>query len=182
MTLRGMHDYGQWKDAMPGTVTLCFDLPTDAMRDIEEAARANDVTPRELMAEIAGEFLAAYREGRAATFGSVERRRHRRRAVDIPAVLLVKFFDNETRCYPGRIRDLSLGGVQVSFDEKNEWQRRQLENVVGFEIVFTVPGTSSTVSFQCRTCRAQAEEDVRLAARFEEANSEAIHEVGQFMQ
>ena len=150
---------------MSDSIRVCFDLSSDEFQALQFYAQNKGYSSESFVRHIIRERLEAYIKSAATP--DADRRKEPRIEVSIPAVSLVNFPDNTSRSYPVTIRDLSKGGLKISFAEVDNSLYQKLRNATDFEIVFTVPKTVTTVAFSCKVCRISYDNSVLFAGRFD---------------
>lgn len=78
------------------------------------------------------------------------------------------------RSYPITVENISEGGVRVSFRSVDPDLADKLAFADYFEVVFTVPDTTHTVSFYCKRTWASMDQSLNMAGAFEDANDMSV--------
>jgi hypothetical protein len=120
--------------------------------------------------------------GRDWSMNGKERRRYHRVDVSLPAISCVKFSDREMRSYPVVVDDISQGGLRISFKDIPPELAEKLATSSFFEVFFTLPHLSQTVSFYCRRLRHKVDRDVSMVGVFEGSNPETASMVDAMME
>lgn len=152
---------------------MCFDIDGDDLISLEKMASWRDLTLSEYLQDIVSNHLrdAGQKEKLRAAH---EKRACPRRQVSILGVSCVKFSDNEMRSYPITVEDISEGGIRISFRSVDTDLVDKLAFADYFEVVFTVPNTTHTVSFYCKRMWASSQSGLNLAGCFEGANESSV--------
>ncbi len=77
----------------------------------------------------------------------------------------------EMRSYPVVVEDISKGGIRISFKSVTQELAQKMEDSSHFEIVFTVPRLSQTVSLYCKRLRYNMDQGVTMVGVYEGDNS-----------
>jgi hypothetical protein len=156
---------------MSEVVKVCFDMNRESFQALQRLARGEGVDCSKLVSGIVEGCLKDF-VSRDWTANGKERRRYPRVDVSIPAISCVKFSDREMRSYPVMVDDISQGGLRISFKDVSPEMGDRLANSSFFEVFFTVPELSQTVSFYCKRLRHKFERDLTVVGVFEGDNAE----------
>ncbi|MBG0789716.1 MAG: PilZ domain-containing protein [Desulfovibrionaceae bacterium] len=149
---------------MPKTVTICFDATDSTREALEHEAEARDVKVDEIINRAIEQFLTGHQ--------LVNRRLHGRVDVDMSAV--ARPIDGEigTAILPGRILDISEGGLKLQCHSEFD----DIEEVVKVggqvEIIFTVPDKEYPVCFTCEVRHIYRKASSELGCEFVDASNE----------
>lgn len=147
-------------------VRVCFDLDPERFQALERVSRMEGVDCSQYVADLVERYLGELIDMDLAS-EEEERRQHPRVKVSIPGISCVKFSDREMRSYPVVVDDISQGGVRISFKDISQELAEKLSNSSFFEVFFTLPEQSQTVSFYCRRLRQKVDRDVSVVGLFE---------------
>lgn len=148
------------------TVTICFDTPASVQESLEREAAERDVEVSALINHAIEQFLTGHE--------LVNRRAYGRVGVDMSAV--ARPIDGEvgTAILPGRILDLSEGGLKLQCN-CDIGDIDEIVKVGGqVEIIFTVPEKEYPICFACEVRHIFRKEDSELGCEFLESNAENL--------
>jgi hypothetical protein len=166
---------------MSESVKVCFDINKESFQALSRAARAEGIDCSEYVSSIVEGSLKEL-IGRDRVRSGEDRRRYHRVDVSLPAISCVKFSDREMRSYPVVVDDISQGGLRISFKDIPADLAEKLATSSFFEVFFTVPHLSQTVSFYCRRLRHTVDRDVSMVGVFESSNPETASMVDAMME
>lgn len=170
---RTLQDRFKVVEMMSEVVKVCFDMNQESFQALKRMARGEGVDCSELVSGIVEECLRDF-TSRDWTAEGKDRRKHPRVDVSIPAISCVKFSDKEMRSYPVVVDDISQGGLRISFKDVSPDMGERLANSSFFEVFFTVPELSQTVSFYCKRLRHKVDRDLTMVGVFEGDNAETV--------
>ena len=168
-------------ETMSELVKVCFDMNQENFQALKRVARMQGVDCSQYVAGIVEGCLREF-TCRDWTMNGKERRQFPRVDVSIPAISCVKFSDREMRSYPVVVDDISQGGVRISFKDIAPELADKLANSSFFEVFFTIPHLSQTVSFYCRRLRHKVDRDVTMVGVFEGNNPETATMMESMLQ
>lgn len=148
---------------------VCFDLNQDDYVALQRMAEVEDVSHVRYAQVILSRHIREYADVKAQ-LKKGDRRAHPRVSMSIPAVSCVKFSDMEMRSYPVVVEDISKGGLRISFKSVTQELAEALESSAFFEVVFTVPQLSQTVSLYCKRLRCNTEQGISMVGTYEGDN------------
>jgi hypothetical protein len=166
---------------MSESVKVCFDMNRESFQALKRAAKAEGVDCSHYVSGIVEGCLKDFICQDWSVNGK-ERRRYARVDVSLPAISCVKFSDREMRSYPVVVDDISQGGLRISFKDISPELADKLATSSFFEVFFTLPHLSQTVSFYCRRLRHKVDRDVTMVGVFEGSNPETVSTVDAMMQ
>jgi hypothetical protein len=146
------------------SVTICFDTLESVRESLEHEATVRDVEVGVIINRAIEQFLSGQQ--------LVNRREHGRVGVDMSAV--ARPIDGEvgTAILPGRILDLSEGGLKLQCHSEFE----DIEEVVKVggqvEIIFTVPDKEYPVCFTCEVRHIYRKDASELGCEFVDGNND----------
>lgn len=168
-------------ETMSELVKVCFDMEQENFQALKRMARMKGVDCSQFVSGIVEGCLKDFM-CQDWTLKGKERRQYPRVDVSIPAISCVKFSDREMRSYPVVVDDISEGGVRISFKDISPELADKLANSSFFEVFFTIPHLSQTVSFYCKRLRHRVDRDVTMVGVFEGSNSEAASMMEAMLQ
>ena len=166
---------------MSDLVKVCFDMNRESFQALKRMAREEGVDCSQYVSQMVEGCLKDF-VSRDWTLNGKDRRRHPRVDVSIPAISCVKFSDREMRSYPVVVDDISRGGLRISFRDVSPEIGEKLADSLYFEVFFTVPQLSQTVSFYCKRLRYKVDRDMTMVGVFEGNNSEMASMVDAMLQ
>ena len=149
---------------MSKTVTICFDTSASIQESLEREAEVRDLEVGVIINRAIEQFLTGHQ--------LVNRRAYGRVGVDMSAV--ARPIDGEvgTAILPGRILDLSEGGLKLQCHSEFE----SIEEVVKVggqvEIIFTVPNEEYPVCFTCEVRHIYRKDISELGCEFVDGNKD----------
>lgn len=159
---------------------VCVNIDQEQEEILEALASAHGIdVPRYLQGLISTHTREAAADKRHS-FGR-EKRVFPRKEVSILGVSCVTFSDTEMRSYPVVIEDISRGGLRISFRATTPDITEKLAFADFFEVVFTVPETTQTVSFYCKRMWANVKDNLSLSGCFEGNHKSAIDLVSRLV-
>lgn len=166
---------------MSESVKVCFDMNKENFKALKHIASAQGIECSQYVSNIVEGALKEF-ISRDRPLKGKERRRYLRVDVSLPAISCVKFSDREMRSYPVIVDDISQGGLRISFKDIPPELAEKLANSSFFEVFFTVPHLSQTVSFYCRRLRHKVDRDLTMVGVFEGSNPEIVSMVDTMME
>lgn len=161
-------------------VTLCFGINGALAEEFQAIAKAQNVDLESLLSRIVGQYIENYRSEPQEGSGA-EKRKFGRKSVEIPAVIQIQFSDNELQCKSAKIFNISLGGLMLRLNDTNAQLAGMLMKAEKFEIVFTLPDGSSTVTFLCKPIRVISDRQVEVGAYFISNEKECYEAVYNYL-
>lgn len=161
-----------WSD-MSQLRQICFDIDREEEASLVNLAYEEGVNVPQYLKMLLSEHIRSA-VSTLDRYDAADKRDHPRKDVSILGVSCVRFSDNEMRSYPITIEDISKGGVRISFRTVDPDLADKLAFADYFEVVFTVPETTHTVSFYCKRMWASLQKNLNLAGAFEDANQMSI--------
>lgn len=155
---------------MADKIRVCFDMDNEEFLALQGMAEVEDVEYTRYLQAVVSRHIRRHVDEKTQLKNG-DRRIHPRVELSIPAVSCVKFSDMEMRSYPVMVEDISKGGIHISFKSVTRELAEKMEDSSHFEIVFTVPGTSQTISLYCRRLRYDMEQGVSMVGVYEGDNS-----------
>lgn len=149
---------------MSQSVTICFDTSTSTQEALEREAEVRDVEVGVLINRAIEQFLTGHQLVNRRAYGRVE--------VDMSAV--ARPIDGEvgTAILPGKILDLSEGGLKLQCNSDFD----DIEEVVKVggqvEIIFTVPDKEYPICFTCEVRHIYRKAASELGCEFVEGNND----------
>ncbi|QGY39193.1 hypothetical protein GM415_03320 [Pseudodesulfovibrio cashew] len=168
-----------WAD-MSEMRRICFDISRDDEKSLEYLATEEGMDVPEYLRSLVSRYLFDLQVGAGSPDFS-EKREFPRKQVSILGVSCVRFSDNEMRSYPVIVEDISEGGLRISFRSVDSVLAEKLAFADYFEVVFTVPETTHTVSFYCKRMWASSQTSLNLAGCFEGANDMSVDLVSRMI-
>ena len=99
-----------------------------------------------------------------------ERRQYQRKDILAPA-LIKQLGSGETKLDTGSIRDISLGGIQITIPRDAKCEISADPQTSKFEIIFTLPDANRPIYLTCESRRViDSEESIHVGASFIDAN------------
>lgn len=154
---------------MEDKVRVCFDMEQDEYLALQRMAEVEDVSYTRYAQVVLSRHVREYADAKAQ-LKKGDRRQFPRIPMSIPAVSCVKFSDMEMRSYPVVVDDISKGGIRISFKTANQELAEKLESSSFFEVVFTVPQLSQTVSLYCKRMRYSLDQGISMVGTYEGDN------------
>jgi hypothetical protein len=154
---------------MEDKMQVCFDLNQDDYVALQRMAEVEDVSHTRYAEVVLSRHIREYADAKAQ-LKKGDRREYPRIAMSIPAVSCVRFSDTEMRSYPVVVEDISKGGLRISFKSVTQKLAEELSNSSFFEVVFTVPQLSQTVSLYCKRLRYNMEQGISMVGTYEGDN------------
>lgn len=155
---------------MADKIRVCFDMENDEFLALQGMAEVEDVEYTRYIQAVVSRHVRLHADEKAQLKNG-DRRIHPRVELSIPAVSCVKFSDMEMRSYPVVVEDISKGGIRISFKSVTQELAQKMEDSSHFEIVFTVPRLSQTVSLYCKRLRYNMDQGVTMVGVYEGDNS-----------
>lgn len=162
---------------MDEKVRICFDLDHDEFVALQHMAEVEDVSSSRYAQHVLSRHIQEYADAKAQ-IKKGDRRRHPRIPMATPAVSCVKFSDMEMRSYPVVVEDISKGGLRISFKGISPSLAEELKRSSFFEVVFTIPQLSQTVSLYCKRLRYNMEQGVSMVGVYEGDNNAPLSLMG----
>lgn len=159
---------------MEDKIQVCFDLNQDDFVALQRMAEVEDVSYTRYAQVVLSRHIREYADAKAQ-LSKGDRRRYPRVAMSIPAVSCVKFSDTEMRSYPVVVEDISKGGVRISFKSVSQELAEDLKASSFFEVVFTVPQLSQTVSLYCKRLRYNMDQGISMVGTYEGDNDAPLN-------
>ncbi|WP_394699926.1 PilZ domain-containing protein [uncultured Pseudodesulfovibrio sp.] len=166
---------------MSESVKVCFDINQENFQALKRVAKAEGLDCSQYVSSLVEGALKDFISRDRSVNGN-ERRRYMRVDVSLPAISCVKFSDREMRSYPVMVDDISQGGLRISFKDIPPELAEKLATSSFFEVFFTLPHLSQTVSFYCRRLRHKVDRDVTMVGVFEGSNPETVSMVDAMME
>ena len=149
---------------MSKTVTICFDTAASVQESLEHEAEVRDVEVGVIINRAIEQFLSGQQLVNRRAFGRV--------GVDMSAVARPVDGEVGTAILPGRILDLSEGGLKLQCQSEFD----DIEEVVKVggqvEIIFTVPDKEYPVCFTCEVRHIYRKDASELGCEFVEGNGD----------
>ena len=123
-------------------------VDTQAGARLADVAKCLECQPGHLASGILNSFFECNAVHGDAT--TSEKRRLGRRATHIAAVTCACDGENESRCTPAIISDISLCGVRAEVPHSSSGYGSIMRKVGAFELMFTFPSEDEVVTFKCR--------------------------------
>jgi len=159
---------------------ICIAVNQEESRALQQLAQEKGVEVTDYLRELLSRHLQ-----KSIVFSKIlnrpDLRAHRRKKVSILGVSCVRFSDGEMRSYPVVVEDISKGGIRISFRSIDGALMNKIALADHFEVVFTVPSTTRTVSFYCRKRRATRIEGLNLAGSFEDAHETCLNLISKMI-
>ena len=159
---------------------ICFDANQDEILALQNLAERKGVEVSAYLKEIISRHLQEKSTVDTRSDTS-EKRAYKRKKVSILGVSCVKFSDGEMRSYPIVVEDISKGGIRISFRSVDNALMNKVALADHFEVVFTVPSTTHTVSFYCQRKRADLFDGLNMAGAFEDAHETCIQLISRMI-
>jgi len=161
-------------------VKVCFDMNPTEYQALQAVAQGNKRPPEDCVREIVLSYLRD--KGEMKDKVGDERRAYPRLEVSIPAVSCVNIPDRGVHSLPVTIKDISKGGMRISFHNLDMGFADRLSGVSYFEVVFTIPETYQTVSFYCRKTWSNVSNGVSMGGGFDTSDSRPIEMLANYME
>lgn len=159
---------------------VCFDMNHSEYQALQAVAQSHKRPAGDCAREIVLGYLKD--KGGVTERGGSDRRAHPRLEVSIPAVSCVNIPDRGVHSLPVTIKDISKGGMRISFHNLDMGFADRLSGVSYFEVVFTIPETYQTVSFYCRKTWSNVSNGVSMGGGFDTSDSRPIEMLSNYME
>jgi len=166
---------------MTEPVSICVRLGRSDYLDFKRLSKQEGLDSLALADKLVHEYLRKHKRFLSAERGG-ERRRFPRKLLSVPAVSLVNFIDNETRSYPVVVKDISQSGVRIMFRQAGPIMNERIDKATDFEVVFTLPKTSLTVSLFCKLKRVAVDKYASMIGVFEKESKPTISMMSDFFE
>ncbi len=166
---------------MTETVSIYIRLGRGDYLDFKRLSRREGMDPLALATRLVHEYLQKHKHSLSAE-RVIERRRFPRKLLSVPAVSLVNFIDNETRSYPVVVKDISQSGVRIMFRQAGPFMNERIDKATDFEVVFTLPNTSLTVSLFCKLNRIAMDKYASMIGVFGKESRPTISMMSDFFE
>jgi len=147
-------------------VTICFQVTEKVNELLQAEAKDQGVEVEQL--------LIALVEGQLKSSSNRNRRKHGRIDVDLSAVARPVGDEVGTAILPGKILDLSAGGLKLQCECNEE----EIANLIGVggqvEIIFTVPEREYPVCFTCEVKHVFQEKGSELGCEFVKSSGNSL--------
>lgn len=100
-----------------------------------------------------------------------------RKSVNIPAAMKVAPSENVTQYKTVMIQDMSISGAGLFSPKLDHELADEIRNNRKFEIIFTIPGTSTTIGMPCFMTRIISEKGYRIGAAFNSPSSYSLRKI-----
>ena len=112
----------------------------------------------------------------------VEKRRHPRKGVSLPALVSASAFDNNALLQTASVHDLSLGGLLISIPSAHEFKTAEPGKAFRMSITLALPETGKPITLDCVSRHVlQSAEQTRIGASLIDPDSETYRALQNYL-
>ncbi|HUH65224.1 MAG TPA: response regulator [Syntrophales bacterium] len=112
----------------------------------------------------------------------VEKRKHPRKSVHLPALVSGSTFDNKPLLQTASVVDLSMGGLMISMPSAHEVKTGGKEKAFRMSIIFAVPETKKPITLECESrYMLQSAEETKIGLSLVNPDSEMYRALQNYL-
>ncbi|CCH50115.1 protein of unknown function [Pseudodesulfovibrio piezophilus C1TLV30] len=155
------------------TVTICFQVVEEINEALQDRATLENRDVNELIVKAIENYLGVKASNRRA---------HDRTVVNLSAVARPISEEVGTAILPGKVRDVSVGGLKLQCD----YAPKDLMRIIGVghhvEIIFTVPERQYPVCFTCEVKHVFEKDVSELGCAFIKSTGDSLDVLKEILQ